>query len=45
MTIHVMQWQKNVVKPLPTVTWEVDYVPNKFVALEKDAGKQDISHV
>lgn len=45
MTIHVMQWQKNVVKLLPTVTWEVDYVPNKFVALEKDAGKQDISHV
>lgn len=45
MTIHVMQWQKNLVKPLPTVTWKVDYMPNKLVALEKDAGKQDISHV
>lgn len=45
MTIHVIQWQKNLVKLLPTVTWKAGYMPNKFVPLEKDAGKQDISHV
>lgn len=43
MTIHVIQWLKNLVKLLPTVSWKAGYMPNKFVPLKKDAGKQDIS--
>lgn len=36
---------KNLVKLLPTVTGKADYVPNGFVAPEKEAEKQNVSDV
>lgn len=36
---------KNLVELLPTVTWKADYMPNEFVALETETGKQNISNL
>lgn len=34
---------ENLVELLPTVTGKADYMPNEFVALEKEAERQNVS--